>query len=418
MSSKDFYEFGEELQKIVQTAIDSNDFKELNQAVKNTVNDAVEAVRSGVSEMSDTMSKAKASYEKTWEEKAAEKKSTISIKYKEVNSENSNKPSTIQNELYYIKRPSGEVLGGVMVFFGFSTAMVLTMVFVGVFVLNIVLDGISLLIVPMVAIAVIIGLFLFMGFKGHSMRRRAKRFKLYQKILNGREFCDIEELADAVDKRSEYVIKDLDRMIEMKWFLQGHVDQQKQHLMVTDKMYEQYTLAMKSLEERQIQEKIEKEKMQDPKYTEEVRQMLVEGKRFINHIVECNDAIPGLEISAKMSRLELIVSRIFAQVEKDPSVVSEMHQFMTYYLPTTEKLLDAYRDLDAQPVQGQNITDTKREIEETLDTLNQAFEKLLDSFYRDMAWDVTTDISVLNTMLAKEGLTDDELTMNTTKAEE
>ena len=200
-------------------------------------------------------------------------------------------------------------------------------------------------------------------------------------------------------------------MIDLKWFLQGHIDAQEKHLIITDKMYEQYTLAMESLEQRQKKAKEEAEKMADPKYTEEVRQMLLEGKRFVDHIRECNDAIPGIEISEKMSRLELIVSRLFAQVEKNPSVASEMHQFMTYYLPTTEKLLDAYRELDVQPVQGQNIIETKKEIEVTLDTLNQAFEKLLDNFYRDMAWDVTTDISVLNTMLAKEGLTDDAMTM-------
>lgn len=108
----------------------------------------------------------------------------------------------------------------------------------------------------------------------------------------------------------------------------------------------------------------------------------------------------------------MIVSRIFAQVEKDPTLAPELHQFMNYYLPTTQKLLDVYREMDIQPVQGQNISDTKKEIEATLDTINQAFENLLDSCYKDTAWDVSTDISVLNTMLANEGLTGDELSHN------
>ena len=49
-----------------------------------------------------------------------------------------------------------------------------------------------------------------------------------------------------------------------------------------------------------------------------------------------------------------------------------------------------------------------RVIEDTLDTLNQAFEKLLDSVFQDTAWDVSTDISVLHTLLAQEGLTEDD----------
>ena len=74
------------------------------------------------------------------------------------------------------------------------------------------------------------------------------------------------------------------------------------------------------------------------------------------------------------------------------------------------KLLNAYADMDAQPVQGANIENSKREIEGTLDTLNRAFEKLLDELFQETALDVSSDITVLQTLLAQEGLTDDELT--------
>ena len=77
---------------------------------------------------------------------------------------------------------------------------------------------------------------------------------------------------------------------------------------------------------------------------------------------------------------------------------------MEYYLPSTVKLLVAYQSLDEQPVQGENIRTSKTEIGQTLDTLNEAFEKLLDSLFEDVAWDVSSDISVLHTMLAQEGL--------------
>lgn len=53
---------------------------------------------------------------------------------------------------------------------------------------------------------------------------------------------------------------------------------------------------------------------------------------------------------------------------------------MDYYLPTTVKLLKAYEELDKQPVEGENIKTAKQEIENTLDTINEAFENLLDSF--------------------------------------
>ena len=82
---------------------------------------------------------------------------------------------------------------------------------------------------------------------------------------------------------------------------------------------------------------------------------------------------------------------------------------MDYFLPTTVKLLEAYAEMDAQPAGGENIQTAKKEIEATLDTLNIAFEKLLDSLFQETAWDVASDISVLNTMLAQEGLKEDGL---------
>ena len=62
-----------------------------------------------------------------------------------------------------------------------------------------------------------------------------------------------------------------------------------------------------------------------------------------------------------------------------PEVAPDLQKMMNYYLPTTSKLLDAYRELDKQPIAGENISNTKAEIEQTVDTLNVAFEKLLDS---------------------------------------
>ena len=99
------------------------------------------------------------------------------------------------------------------------------------------------------------------------------------------------------------------------------------------------------------------------------------------------------------------MSRIFDEVRLHPEVAPDLQKMMDYYLPTTSKLLDAYRELDSQPISGENISSTKKEIESAVDTLNIAFEKLLDSLFADRAWDISSDISVLNTMLAQEGLT-------------
>ena len=102
---------------------------------------------------------------------------------------------------------------------------------------------------------------------------------------------------------------------------------------------------------------------------------------------------------------EQIVEQIFQRAEEHPEIIPDLKKMMDYYLPMTVKLLDAYEEMDRQPIQGETIRSSKKEIEDTLDTLNEAFAKLLDSVFQDTAWDVSSDISVLHTMLAQEGLT-------------
>ena len=103
----------------------------------------------------------------------------------------------------------------------------------------------------------------------------------------------------------------------------------------------------------------------------------------------------------------ILSNRAYEEYLQNPQSVSDIRKLMEYYLPTTIKLLEAYEQLDRQPVDGENIQTAKREIEATLDTLNTAFEKLLDDLFQDTMWDVSSDISVLNTMLAQEGLKED-----------
>ena len=107
--------------------------------------------------------------------------------------------------------------------------------------------------------------------------------------------------------------------------------------------------------------------------------------------------------------METIVRRIFDEVRERPELAGSLNLFMDYYLPTTTKLINAYVEMDRNPVQGDNIKSAKREIENSLDTICDAFEKLLDSFFRDTAMDVSSDISVMKMMMQQEGLTEDEL---------
>ena len=245
--------------------------------------------------------------------------------------------------------------------------------------------------------------------KGSAGLRLSGRFEQYIRVLDGREYGDIKTLAAYCHRTEDEILKDIRKMLHRRWFLQGHLDQGGKCLMVSDDAYEQYleTLKTAKLREEENRKKQQEEARRNGGLTPEVRAILQKGNEYIESIHKSNDAIPGEEISEKIYRMEQLVKRIFQQTEAHPENARDLRKLMEYYLPMTVKLLKAYEELDAQPVQGENIISSKKEIEATLDTLNVAFEKLLDNLFRDTAWDVSSDISVLQTMLAQEGLTED-----------
>lgn len=238
-----------------------------------------------------------------------------------------------------------------------------------------------------------------------------ERFWIYYVILKRKGFAEITELSRAVGKSNEFVVRDLKRMMRKGMFVEGHFDDKCTLFIANNASYNQYRTAQDSFYEKKIEAAdvvIDESKIKNDK----VKAVIKEGNDYIAKVRRINDELPDEEISKKLDTLETAITKIYFQVEQHPEQLSELDKFLKYYMPTTMKLLDVYCDFDKQPIQGENITNAKKEILGSLDTINQAFIKLYDSLFQATAWDVSTDITVLQTLLANEGLTD---TMNIKK---
>ena len=396
MINNDWNRFGDDIRMTIQDAIERGDFTRLNQTITNTVNQATDWVNRNINSAANQNRRYRETYQSA----------TYNDNYNAAN-EMKQKRAKKQNPALYASKPASTVISIVLIFLGSmfgigSLTIALVALIFGM------AAGDSIQAVAVMAImAFPIFLCTKMALEGVKTIGRLKRYNIYKETLGTAEFCKIVELADAVHKTTKYVIKDLGFMIEKEWFREGHLDKQKTCLIVSNNMYQKYEL-LESRHEAEQKKKVQ-QAQQRQGLSEEVQKVIAQGEEYVKKIRACNDAIPGEEISAKISHMEMVVDKIFDRVEKDPSLVDDLGKLMDYYLPTTIKLLEAYEQMDKQPVKGENIESSKREIEATLDTLNTAFEKLLDSLFQAAAWDVSSDISVLNTMLAKEGLKGDGL---------
>ena len=412
-------ELGDKIKKIIDTAVSTKDYRQMTEDIKQTVGQTVnsavnsavdsgsEAIKNGLNNVFGTGNSQSGdsgvyrNKTKEFEEKRRRERE------QEQERQRIEKEKAKEKMLTLYERNTGGRMKGMMI--AVSGGILASGMGLGTLVLSIfgAVGHMSSLVTGgtcFMAVGALTGVGLLAG--GIKKLGKLERFQKYIDTLGNHTYCNFEQLSAAVNKSVKFVKKDIKKMIDDRWFRQGHIDEQETCLITSNETYQQYLETQKQLELRkqEADPKVQLEENMSP----EAQEVLRKGNEFLVKIRESNDAIPGEEISAKISRMEMIVQKIFERAGEHPEVIPDLKKMMDYYLPMTVKLLDAYEDMDGQPVQGENITASKKEIEETIDTLNIAFEKLLDSIFRDTAWDVSTDISVLHTVLAQEGLTEDD----------
>lgn len=143
---------------------------------------------------------------------------------------------------------------------------------------------------------------------------------------------------------------------------------------------------------------------QEPETTgnQELDQMIAQGKGALDEMRRLNDSIQDAAISAQIERLSQVSDKIFQQVQKNPSQLPQIRKFMSYYLPTTLKLLENYAAFEEAGVSGENLSQAKSRIEATMDSIVAGFEHQLDELYRTDAMDIDSDIRVMETMLRRD----------------
>ena len=226
-----------------------------------------------------------------------------------------------------------------------------------------------------------------------SMQRRARRFGKYLACAGKRRVVPIAELAQAAEVSERKAEKDLELMVEKGLWGEGaYVDAGGDMLFRSQEDAEAYRIDRRAAEEPA-----------EPTQAEEGYSGVLRSIR------RANDRIADPVLSQKIDRLEEISGKIFDCVKASPEKLPQIRKFMNYYLPTTLKLLNAYDRMGSQGVSGENISGTMERVENMMGTIVTAFERQLDGLFGDQALDISTDITVLENMMAREGLSDDPI---------
>ena len=310
MGKNQWENLGEDILNSVFEAADTGDFSNLSRNVENLVNVTFDkvgsAVRDGIQQAKtqtqstyEKQKQAGAEYYKKWQEQ--QKRQQQNWQQPMGNQQqlqagqqgaslrrNTNQAQNNQYPVLYRKNVPGKYAGPLLTVFGGIGIGIFGLGTIGFGIAGLVTASLGTFITSGIFAAITAG-FIVMTGSGNKISRRNKRFRQYVRCLGSKSYCKIEDMAMQVGKPLKFVKKDLRKMLSMGYFLQGHIDRDETTMIASHEVYQQYTQAELARIQREEEEKTPKS---------EVDQLVAEGQRYIAHIHECNDAIPGEEISA------------------------------------------------------------------------------------------------------------------------
>ena len=224
-----------------------------------------------------------------------------------------------------------------------------------------------------------------------AMKRRQRRFATYLRTVGQKAAVPLDYLARAADVSRKRVEKDVNLMLEKgMWGDEAYIDLGSGMLFKSQEAATAYFDAAHRA-------KAEQEQPRQPAAA------APEGyAAILAQIRDLNDRIADERLSAQMDRMEQVAGRIFRLIEEDENKRAAAGTFLSYYLPTTLKLLENYAAFEEAGVSGENLSQAKAKIEKTMDSIVAGFEHQLDELYRTDAMDIDSDIRVMETMLRRD----------------
>lgn len=238
------------------------------------------------------------------------------------------------------------------------------------------------------------GVGLGMLLTGREQRGRMERYTNYLAYIGANRQVSLAPMAAAMDVSVRRLTRDLRKMLATHVLPTGYLDLKAGKLMLTEMGYTE--------PEPEPEPQPEPEKNQQPSQEDEI----------LREIRLINDLIPDPVISAKIDRIEDVTHKILQYQKTHPQRTEQLRTFLNYYLPTTLDILRSYARLDAQGVEGENITAAKQRIEGMMDKVVEGFEKQLDKLFSSDAMDIAADVQVLENMLKKDGLSGDNMKLD------
>lgn len=243
---------------------------------------------------------------------------------------------------------------------------------------------------------------------GYAKKRRAVRYSRIRTLIGSHDSFDLFKLASASGTSLKQVQRDLQKMIDAGEFgPKAYIDLGTNNFMRSPEAEpevsqgfdyrETYGGLFRGKKKREIDGEASSDQVDMDSDNDDFKAIIKEIRRL-------NDEIKDDAVSERIYKIEAHTKNIFEYVSAHPDAMPQIRTFLNYYLPTTLKLLESYSRIERVGVAGDNMKKSKENIESTLDMLEEGFRRQIDELFKNESLDISSDISVLETMMRKDGL--------------
>ena len=127
---------------------------------------------------------------------------------------------------------------------------------------------------------------------------------------------------------------------------------------------------------------------------------------FIEEITSLNNDIPDEEISNGLYETASLLKQVQTLESKFPNSKDKLKKLYEYYLPILINILNQYRNLQYAKTDP-SYEETKNKLIRTIHLINDAMGKIISSMTDEDFINLSADISTLEAVLKKDGLTSD-----------
>ena len=132
--------------------------------------------------------------------------------------------------------------------------------------------------------------------------------------------------------------------------------------------------------------------------------VLEKAREDLKQLAEVESELRDPDLREKTSHLRKIGEGIVDHLRKHPEKIRQTSRFLSYYLPTTVRILHQYHELSETGIEGENISQSRTAIKKVIDKLVEGYEGQYDHLYADEALDLSADIDVLEALLKQDDL--------------